>query len=330
MARIKIIGHEGGTSDITKYSSYSGATVISSTGLDMDSNYCLDCNAATEYAGVAFTADDEMYTAFLYRPTTLDNVCPISFWSGGTLIFSLRIFADGSINANAGGVLASSFTGLMTANATRFMEVYYKLADSGGRISVKINGVVVQGLDFTGDTKPSTDATFDAIRFGSAGVSTLTQGFAYFDNIILDTTAWIGKTYIQGLAVTGAGATTQLTPSAGNNYACVDEIPASATDYVYSNTNNHIDTYVAGDLTGTIGTIKSVSVNACAIKEGAATPTNLQLVTRPGSTDRVSADVAIPTSYAVLQAIWELNPDTSAAWVEAEVNATEIGIKVVA
>ena len=331
MARIFVAGFEGGDSDVTKFTTVSGATVVSSSGLSMDGSYCLRLGGSlTGYASLAVTSDDEMYAAFLFRKENGSTSGMISFFSGTTPIASLLSLTGTELLAaymGTGTFLALSAISL-AEDTTYLIEVYYKLADSGGRFSVKVNGI--SAFDFTGDTKPGADSTFNIIKFGYNSSMAAVYGNAVYDNIILDTTSWIGKTYIQKIVPDGAGATTNFTASTGANYTCVDEVPAVTTDYVYSNTNNHVDTYTAGALTGTIGTIKSVSVNAYAIKEGSATPQNLQLVTRPGSTDRVSASVAIPTSYAVLQGIWEVNPDTSAAWAESEVNATEIGVKVVA
>jgi len=51
------------------------------------------------------------------------------------------------------------------------------------------------------------------------------------DNLIVDNAGWIGQTRIQGLAVSGAGTTTQFDPSTGSNYECVNEVPYSDTDY---------------------------------------------------------------------------------------------------
>lgn len=327
MARIFTAGFEGGTGDITKFSGIDGANVISSSGLDMDGSYCLACDGGSDFARISITADDEMYFAFLYRCSTIGGSgnALIGFYSDATLLGRL-VTAGGTSNVmqamSGSSTLLASSAQALAENTTYFVEVYYKLADSGGRFAVKLNNI--SAIDFTGDTKPSTQTTFNGVVFGISG-STLSYG--YFDNIILDDADWIGKTYIQGLAVTGAGTTTQFTPSAGANYACVDEIPVSTTDYISTNTNDHLDTYALANLTGTLGLIKSVSVNAYAIKEGSATPQNLKLAMLSGSTTDLSAGKAIPTSYAVLSNIWETDPDTSSAWDESGVNALEVGVK---
>jgi hypothetical protein len=153
----------------------------------------------------------------------------------------------------------------------------------------------------------------------------------YWDDIILDDANWIGPTSIQGLVPTGAGATTGFTPSTGANYAAVDEVPASDADYVYTNTPNVVDTYALGNLTGTINSVKAVQVQARCMQEGSPAVPKVQLVTRPASTDRVSASKSVQTFVpkSVFN-IWELNPEDSAAWEQADVDGMEIGIKAVA
>ena len=120
-------------------------------------------------------------------------------------------------------------------------------------------------------------------------------------------------------------------PSTGDNYACVDEVPPSETDYVSLNHIGNVDTYAAGDLVGAIGSVKCVQVQALAKAEGEPTPTNLQLVLRSGGTDYVGSSHEVPnTNAAQLASIWVTDPATAAAWIESGINDMEIGVKAVA
>jgi len=312
---------------LDQFTSVSGATVVSTSGLSMDGNYCLEMTGSGDRATYTLPSGiSEAYFAFLYRATTIGNEnVVLSVLKSSVLVGQLRLTINGYPKVYSSSTLLATAATPLVTNTTYLIEIYYTIADSGGKFSVKINGI--SAIDFTGDTKPGTDTTFDNVYFGSQGSN---YGYAYYDNIILDSANWIGKTYIQGLAPTGAGTTTQLTPSAGSNYACVDEIPASDTDYVYSNTVDQLDTYAAGNLTGTIGTIKAVQVQSRVVKEGTATPQNVKLAVRSGATDYVSADKVVPTTAATVASIWETDPATSAAWSEANVNAVEIGVKTAA
>lgn len=325
MARIFIDGFESGGEDL--WDAENNATVASSAGLDMDGSYCLDLNALTEYIQKDITADDEMYFAFLYRPTSAANSEQIiSVYNGGTILCHLnRVANTGIIKAYRGAASeVSSGTKVLAVNTTYLIEVHFKIHDTTGRIEVKVDNI--QDIDFTGDTKPGADTQFDKVRLGY-GPGALWYTSAYFDNFIIDDAAWIGDTKIQVVVPTGAGTTTGWTPSAGANYACVDEIPASDADYVSINAVDTVDTYAAGNLIGDVSSIKCVQIQSRVRTDGAPTPTNLKLVVRSGGTDYFSGDNVVPASEKSLWNLWEDNPADAAAWEEADVNAMEMGVK---
>ena len=323
MARIFIDGFESGGDDL--WDAENNATVISSTGKDMDGDYCLDLAANTEYLQKDITADDEMYFAFLYRFTDATRSEQIlTAYNGATKLLQVRKTESSHLIEVCRGVTLVD-TGIKTLNinTTYLIEVRFKVADAGGRIEVKVDGV--QDIDFTGDTKTDANTQFDKVRLGyhTSGYGT----FAYFDNFIMDDYAWIGDTKIQKILPTGAGNSANWTPSAGANWACVDERPASGVDYVSINANDITDTYVAANMAGSINSVKCVQIQSRTESEGAPTPNNLKLVVRSGAADHLSANKAVPTAPKGLYNLWETNPADSLAWEEADVNAMEIGIK---
>ena len=323
MARVFIDGFESGDHDM--WDVEGNATAVSSDGLDMDGSYCLDLNSVSEYLGKNITAEDEMYFAFLYRPTNGSNSKSIlALLNGGTVIVGIRRnVTTGFLEAYRGGVLINTGSISLQLNVTSLIEIHVKVADSGGRIETKVDGVT--DIDFTGDTKPGADTQFNLVRLGFYAASVYV--YAYFDNLIMDDAAWIGDTKIQVVVPTGAGTTTGWTPSAGNNWACVDEIPASDVDYVSINSNDVVDTYATGNMAGTIGSVKCVQIQSRARTDGAPTPTNLKLAVRSGGTDYFSGDNAVPATEKSLWNLWENNPADAAAWEESDVNNIEIGIK---
>ena len=321
MARIFIDGFESGSHDM--WDAENNATVISSTGLDMDGSYCLDLSNTTEYARKDITADDEMYFAFLYRHTSASyTTCLLSVAKAGTLLLQLVCLStSGTVVARSSSTLLETSSKVLNINTTYLIEVRLKVADSGGRFEVKVDGLQV--IDFTGDTKPGADTQFDQVRLGFNG--TAYSGVAYFDNLILDDAGWIGDTKIQAVVPTAGGNSTGWAASAGSNFACVDEIPPSDADYVSINAVDITDTYAAGNLVGSIDSIKCVQVQSRARTEGAPTPTNLKLVVRSGTTDYFSGDKAVPAAEKGSHHLWETDPNTAVAWLEAGVNAMEIG-----
>lgn len=326
MARIFIDGFESGQDDL--WDDEYNVNVISSTGLDMDGDYCLDLNNEQEYIQKNITADDEIYFAFLYRPTSAGtnsrqlitvykDTTPLLFITLDTTSPILRLQKETS------GLLDSG-TKVFSSDTTYLIEGYFKIADSGGRGVVKVDGVT--DIDFTGDTKVGADTQFNRVRLGR-GPSTSYTTCAYFDNFISDDVAWIGDTKIQKILLTGAGNSTNWTPSVGANWQCVDERPASDVDYVSINTVDIVDTYQAGNMVGSINSVKCVQVQSRTESFVTPTPTNLKLVVRSGGVDYLSGDKFVPAAPSGLHNLWETNPADSLAWEEADVNAMEIGIK---
>jgi len=326
MARIFIDGFEAG--DLKLWDIVFGTPVLASSISGMDNTYCMQMTtSAQQYVSKNLTAATEYYIAFRYRPSGVySGQRLIVFYNGTTKLGSVRRNNSTlvlGVYSSGDGLLASS-TAQINTNTTYLIEIRFKPNTSGGIWQVKINGVL--DIDYSGNTGNASN--INKLSIGAADGTPPT--YAYFDNIVVDDAAWPGDTRIQAIKPTGAGASTQWIPSAGNNYDCVDEIPPSETDYISTNTTGDLDQYAADDLTGNIANIKCVQVQALAKAEGAPTPNNLQLVVRTGGSNFVSGDKEVPSVSKQLYELWEDNPNTLAAWLESEVNAMEIGVKAVA
>lgn len=218
--------------------------------------------------------------------------------------------------------------GALPQNEWALVELYIKPANSGGIVTCKLNGVQV--FTFTGDT---TDAGENVryLRFGNFYSSGYTE--MYIDDIIVNdasgavNNSWPGGAAIYALIPNGAGTTTELTPSAGANYECVDDIPPDDdTSYVESYVQDEIDTYAMSPSVGA-GTIGAVQW-LCRAKANSAGTTEVARVLRVNGTDYVGSDIGVGESYGYAKEILESNPDDSAAWESADLDALEAGLKV--
>jgi septal ring-binding cell division protein DamX len=83
-------------------------------------------------------------------------------------------------------------------------------------------------------------------------------------------------------------------------------------------------TFNHGALSGTPSTVFGVQVNAYARKDDVS---NINVRTKliSGGTTQNGASVAITTNYNKCTDIYTTDPNTSAAWMGANVNATKIG-----
>jgi hypothetical protein len=334
MARIFIDGFESNSLDL--WGTGSGVTVASTSGLSLSGDYCLELTGANDYIVLPLSSSrNDIYLAFKWRPTNSGaNQGVVSFLIGSSP--QLCLFANnGSMSfrfyryAVTPVSIAESAAGMFAVGTTYFIEVYAKVQDSGGRAVLKVDGKTL--IDFTGDTSYTGTATFDSLRFGCLQLPDLSAAtsYAYFDDVILDDAEFPGYSLIQAIKPDSAGNSSQWSTSVSTpNWQCVDEIPYSDTDYVYVNANDQTDTYGFGSLVGSVSSIKCLQAQTRIVKEGASTPTKINMVVRTNSTDYASSDITVPTALQSLFNIWSTNPSsTGIPWDVTAVNALEAGIK---
>jgi hypothetical protein len=323
MARELIDGFESG--DLGLCSGQDpGAKVKTPVPTGMYGNYCCDLSTLGWYIKYNLVAADEKYFAFKIYPTSTSHVRMLTIYKGATVLMSLRRnVTSGKVELYIGSTLTATGTAVLSASVTYLIELRYKIADAGGVAQVKVQGIL--DIDYSGDTKPGADTQMDSMTIGSVSTS---YCYAYVDDIIVDTAAWIGDTRIQGVFPEGAGSVTEWTPSTGANWECVNEVPPDDADYVSLNAIDLSDLYTMQNLAGAIASIKCVQIQARAVKEGAPTPQNLKLLCRTHDITYPSAAKAVPATIPKqLYNIWETNPNTTNPWTVQEVSDMEAGFK---
>lgn len=141
---------------------------------------------------------------------------------------------------------------------------------------------------------------------------------------------FLGPVVIKYVPVSGAGSSTSFTPSAGSNYACVQDAPSDDdTTYIQSSTVGARDSYSqAGTLSG-VASVFGVNVLVNAKKlDGNSGTINASL--HIGGVDYDNSIVALPAlnNYQVFDQLWDYNPATNAAFTLADVNAAGMGVRV--
>ncbi len=326
MARIFIDGFESGDASSQGWTGSGHSVIAARPGFS--GNYCLEVSVLTDYCLRTIPLKSELYVALKYEPNVASSTTSgiISFCYGSTVLVSIQRTTANYVRAQRGTstTLQTATEKPLLVDNVYLIEVHVKIGDSDGVVQVKVNGTMV--IDYSGDTKPGSDTQFNTILLGY--ITSGYYGYGYYDDIVLDDANWIGNTKIQGIVPNGAGTTTQWTPSAGNNWDCVDEVPPSDSDYVSVNSVDQVDLYSASNLSGTIGSIKCVQVQARCVQEGAPTPTSLKLGLRTGGTNYWGSSQTVPSgSPNGLVGLWEQNPNTSSDWTESDVNGLEIGIQ---
>lgn len=135
------------------------------------------------------------------------------------------------------------------------------------------------------------------------------------------------------------GTTTQWTdyPSAGDNYADVDEVSTDDADYVSTATHAYVDLYNLGATAIPANSIISslkVWVRAKGTLDGTEETYGFMKVgVRPASTNRLHAtQITLTDAFANYSREWTTNPDTTREWryydldnLQAEIYAVLIG-----
>lgn len=228
------------------------------------------------------------------------------------------------------GTTIASGTTAFAANQWYHVEIKVLLHASAGTVALRINGIAE--ITATGlNTMATANNTINRVAFsmtGGGGGNNIYDDVFVWDTSGSINTDWLGDCRIETLFPSGAGTTTQWTPSTGSNYQNVDETsPNNDTDYNYSATAGQIDTFALPNLGASSGTVMAVQSVLRHRKDDAGSRT-LRRVFRSGSTNYEGADISVLDGYSFTREILEADPNTSSRWTVTNVNALEAGYKM--
>lgn len=278
---------------------------------------------------------------FYYRERFVDdsagNGHKLFIWrsSGGTELGSIRTLRSSGIDYLAAytstGTLVATGAIPYSASVWYIIEVYVKIADSGGRIVLKFDGII--DINYTGDTKPGADTTVGQIAYNTG----YNSGFRIDDIALNDTSGgsdngWCGDGHIIALRPNGNGDSSQFVGSDGNstdNYLLVDEAPPNGSDYTQSPNVGEQDLYNFGATGLTNVSIRRIWPEARAI-DTVAEGAEVYLPIKTNSIQYDGTAVSLLTSYTkqLRGDVRTINPDTTSAWQVSELDALQAGIKV--
>lgn len=308
-----------------------GATTVVATPTPVTGAGCFqvtNSNTQTPYPLPTATHHADLTWRAHIRKSEAASQLMVRFYgdANATTHITFQVQLDGSIKAfrgtESGTLLGQTATGLVPVAAWTHVELRAKLSDTVGEITIWVNGVSALSLTAQDTKNAGTLLVFSGFGWNSFNTS-------FIDNIVVDTNsagAQLGEVKVAALPVTGAGAVTGFTPSAGLNYQAVDDATPNTSDWVASDVVDTIDTYAITDLPANTLAVKSVTLLDYAQKSDAGARSHALLVRHSG-TNYAGADQALGTSYAHYRETWETNPGTAAAWTPANVNALEIGVK---
>lgn len=274
---------------------------------------------------------DAATTGHLYLVATTAGA--VQVWRGDPQVTTGH---SGSLFTPNGTMIAASAAGII--NATwHYVELGATIDASAGVAVVQVDGVQV--ISFTGNTKNGgTSANIDAVCFSGFSVyngSSIIIGSPAIDDLYICNSSgsanngFLGDIRVQTLLATGAGSSTQFTPTgSGSNYANVNDVPNSPATFNADSVPGHRDTYAMADLLASTGTVFAIQQTMIASKSDAGAA-SLKGAQKSGATVSYGATRTLGTSAVMYVDMFETNPATSAAWTAADVNGLEAGAEVV-
>lgn len=263
----------------------------------------------------------------------LHNVLQIM--DGNIVHGTLRILTSGEWryhhSSEVGTTLGTTSGFAATAGNWVYVELVVKIHDTLGTVDLVINGA--SALSLSGiDTRNAGNASCDRVRF--YGSSNGSDDPTYDDIYVLDDSGSVnnnrlGAQKVIGIFPDGDGSSTQFTPSSGSNYAAVDEAANDGdTSYVESGNSGDLDLYTYGTV-NSLPNIKGLQINTVA-RETDANAHSLKQVVKSGGTTSEGSGISIGSpTFRTVSRILETDPETSAQWDAAGVDAAEFGVKVV-
>ena len=226
--------------------------------------------------------------------------------------------------------------GIVPTNSWCCIEIRALINNAAGVVQVRIDGVQV--IDFSGDTQIGADDEIRVVLWGADPATGNYVCYGYYDDLAINSpygirnNSWLGRGGIVGLLPDGAGNYTQLTPSAGANWQCVDEVPPDDDGtYVEDAVVDQRDTYEMQDLPAvTPGFLADIAAVQwlCRGLNTISESGDFARLLRIAGVDHQSSDVGYDRTYDYHPEILETSPATGVAWTEAEINALEAGMVV--
>lgn len=275
----------------------------------------------------ALTTDDTIIVGFAFKITDLASYRLAKLSYGDNNYFDIIISGTELVLKRHTTILATTSGLNLVVGTWRWLEIKVKCHDTTGTYELKIDGSTV--LSDTGVDTADSCSYYSKVRLGytSSALDVVYDDFFICDSTGSTNNDFLGDSYIVAIYPDGDGNSSQFTPSAGDNYTCVDEeVIDYDTTYVESDTTGHLDLYTYESISAQ--DILGIQINMTC-KETNAESFGIKTVTRIGSTDYTDSELTIgSTDYVNKRQIKETSPATSVAWTSSEITGAEFGVEV--
>lgn len=325
-----------------KWNSYNSSTVgIEAAGRNSTNGLAIYHNAASGTFGIikSFPSNSNQFIFGVAVAPNLDpnrgTRCMLHLNDASVTHLSVWITAAGRIDVyrGFGSTLLGSASVYLADDVYSYVEIKAAIHDTTGAVTVRVNGQ--SALTLTNiDTRNGGTTNWELVSLGANGaVAGSDRAFVFDDLYIADSSGSVNNDFLGPRRVitifpTGAGASTDFTPSTGSNWQNVDDTSLdSDTTYNSESTPGDHDTYAFGNV-GVTGSVAGIQHNLMVRSDGSGSET-VRPKTRIGGVDYNGTTQALTTAYTDVREVVELSPATTSAWTTTEIDGAEFGIELV-
>ncbi len=288
----------------------------------------------TNYVEITLDNQQEWVVGFAFSTTSCMSSAAaypfLTFYDTTNEQVSLRLtVGNRSLALYRGGAYVESSlqTPIQQNSPWAYLEVYAKIDNASGVITVKLNGVQI--YSYSGDTQTTANAYANKIRFSNPQCDA--GGSYYIDDIyIADGSTFFGPGKVEELHPTSDATPNDWTPSAtgSDHYTFIDEKPGdNATTYLADDTTGQEEQFGFSDLPGITTNIQGIQICTQAGVNTAGSLTLQDLCDNGPNQTTHNFTVNNSGTYITEKSIMSTDPDGS-AWTAANLNACTFGIKV--
>jgi len=286
--------------------------------------YCLELNnffRSPYFYVIRDTPSAQVDVAVWARHIFDDGDARIHVLVDGSTRVELRYNAGRHWDAYVSGSPVATGGVILVNNTWQHIQLRVTIAAEGS-VQTRINGMA--DIDYSGNTGAgSINQVGMMINSTGPEASSL-----YCDDFVFGEGGWPGDLRIDPLIINADTATKEWTPSTGSdNYAVVDERPASTSDYV-STTADARDLYelAAWDDDGGSKTPIGLTVWAYALKMDASFDDKLRLLQSDGANEAQSGYLSFLTP-ADCHFFFRVTDPAGGSWSKADLDDLKIGIE---
>ncbi len=237
------------------------------------------------------------------------------------------------VTTAAGTVPGTHSASSPTAFNWVYVEVGATISPTAGAVTVRVSGVTVVNLTNVNTNNATAGTTISFIDWGGASASLVApNGLMHI--YISDTTGaapwntFLGDVRVQTLYPTGNDSV-QFTANglASNWQNAALALPVPGTDYNASSTVGQQDTFAMAPISTTIGAVYGVNVKPLLFKSDAGARSG-QTVLKSGATTALGTSTPLLATATQMHTMYQTDPNTSAQWALAAVNAAKPGYKI--